>query len=116
MTAGGRELGGSPLARLLVLPRGELPGLDLKGQKPFPSTWKVSHFSSATRRTFQPAFTSTGVYNFSIYPRFGTRAGQPNQHFLDADLFQRAFLTPCETVRPKVGLLIFEFSRFYPAD
>ncbi|MEN9576427.1 MAG: hypothetical protein RL514_4282 [Verrucomicrobiota bacterium] len=41
---------------------------------------------------------------FPNLPRFGMRAGQPNQHFLDADLFQRAFLAPCETVRPKVKL------------
>ncbi|PAW87037.1 MAG: hypothetical protein B9S33_06880, partial [Pedosphaera sp. Tous-C6FEB] len=34
-------------------------GLDLEGQKPFPSRRKVSHFSSATRRTFQPAFTES---------------------------------------------------------
>ena len=42
---------------------------------------------------------------FPKLPRFGTRAEQPNQHFLDADLFRRAFLAPCETVRPMVGLL-----------
>lgn len=49
-------------------------------------------------------------------PRFGLRAGQPNEHFLDANLFQASFLRPCEPFRSYVGLLMFEFSRFYPAD
>ena len=28
----------------------------------------------------------------------------------------KAFLTPCECVRPYVGLVMFEFSRFWPTD
>ena len=32
------------------------------------------------------------------------------------DLFAREFLKPCEPFRNNVGLLMFEFSRFYPAD
>ena len=49
-------------------------------------------------------------------PRHGRRAGQPNEHFLNAELFKQAFLKPCENFRPQVGLLMFEFSRFYPTD
>jgi uncharacterized protein YecE (DUF72 family) len=45
-------------------------------------------------------------------PRFGARAGQPNERFLDAGLFASAFLGPCEPFRANIGLLIFEFSRF----
>ncbi len=53
---------------------------------------------------------------FPNLPRFGQRAGKPNEHFLNADLFAASFLHPCESIRSHVGLLMFEFSRFYPAD
>jgi len=53
---------------------------------------------------------------FPNLPRFGSRAGQPNEHFLNADLFANAFLKPCEAIRDKVGVLMFEFSRFWPSD
>jgi uncharacterized protein YecE (DUF72 family) len=56
------------------------------------------------------------IKRFSNLPRFGERAGQGNEHFLDAGLFVSAFLEPCECIRPHIGLLIFEFSRFYPQD
>ena len=53
---------------------------------------------------------------FPNLPRFGVRAGKPNGDFLNAGLFADSFLAPCESIRPRVGLLMFEFSRFYPAD
>jgi uncharacterized protein YecE (DUF72 family) len=53
---------------------------------------------------------------FPRLDRFGDLAGKPNQTFLNADRFAKAFLEPCEAIRPKVGLLIFEFSRFWAAD
>ena len=31
-------------------------------------------------------------------------------------MFVNAFLGPCDVFRPNIGLLMFEFSRFYPAD
>jgi uncharacterized protein YecE (DUF72 family) len=31
-------------------------------------------------------------------------------------LFNRAFLKPCEHIRANVGVVMFEFSRFYPSD
>ena len=85
----------------------------------FPSEKYLAGLAAQAPDDFRFTFKVTDditLKRFPNLPRFGTRAGQPNQHFLDADLFQRAFLTPCETVRPKVGLLILEFSRFYPAD
>jgi len=39
------------------------------------------------------------VKTFTNLPRFGVRAGKPNEHFLNADLFLRAFLKPCEPFR-----------------
>jgi uncharacterized protein YecE (DUF72 family) len=53
---------------------------------------------------------------FPNVPRSGDRAGKPNAHFLDADLFANAFLKPCESIRDKIGVLMFEFSRFWKAD
>jgi uncharacterized protein YecE (DUF72 family) len=53
---------------------------------------------------------------FPVWPRFGTRAGQFNQNFLNAGLFANAFLGPCESIRAKVGLLMFEFTQFHSAD
>ena len=53
---------------------------------------------------------------FPNLPRFGAKAGQPNHHFLNADLFVTAFLKPCEAIREKVGVLMFEFSRFHSGD
>jgi uncharacterized protein YecE (DUF72 family) len=56
------------------------------------------------------------IKKFTNLPRFGLRAGQPNANFLNADLFASAFLRPYEPFQRHIGLLIFEFSRFYPSD
>src|SRR6266436_4846761 len=56
------------------------------------------------------------VKRFPNLPRFGERAGKPNEHFLKAEVFERGFLKPCESIRPYVGLIMFEFSRFHSAD
>ena len=56
------------------------------------------------------------IKRFPALPRFGRRAGQPNEGFLNAGLFASAFLKRCEPFRANIGLLMFEFSRFGPAD
>jgi len=56
------------------------------------------------------------VRKFTRLPRFGERAGQLNENFLNAGLFTSAFLGPCEPFRKNIGLLMFEFSHFYPSD
>jgi len=56
------------------------------------------------------------VRKFPNLDRFGIRAGKPNENFLNADLFNRAFLTPCEAIRQNVGVVMFEFSRFHQSD
>jgi uncharacterized protein YecE (DUF72 family) len=56
------------------------------------------------------------IRRFPNLPRFGSRAGEINPNFLRAELFESAFLRACQPVRPNVGLLLFEFSRFSPAD
>lgn len=52
------------------------------------------------------------IKKFPNHARHGAKAGQMNQDFLNADLFVTAFLKPCEEIRSKIGVLIFEFSRF----
>jgi uncharacterized protein YecE (DUF72 family) len=56
------------------------------------------------------------IKNFPKLDRFGDLAGKLNENFLNAELFEKAFLRPCEAVRANVGLLMFEFSRFWPTD
>ncbi|MBE0540130.1 MAG: DUF72 domain-containing protein [Verrucomicrobia bacterium] len=56
------------------------------------------------------------IKKFPNHARHGVKAGQANPDFLNADLFARAFLKPCEEIRTKIGVLMFEFSRFWPSD
>ncbi len=56
------------------------------------------------------------IKRFSNLPRFGNKAGKTNPNFLNAELFEQKFLGPCREIRANIGLLIFEFSRFWPAD
>ena len=68
---------------------------------------------------FQFGFKVTDEITVRKFPnldRFGIRAGKPNENFLNADLFNRAFLKPCEAIRANVGVLMFEFSRFHQTD
>jgi len=68
---------------------------------------------------FRFGFKVTDALTIKKFPkldRFGAKAGKPNQDYLNADLFATAFLKPCEAIRQKVGVLMFEFSRFWPSD
>jgi len=85
----------------------------------FPDPKQLEGLLSQVPPDFQFALKVTDeitLRKFSNLPRFGARAGQPNPNFLNADLFASAFVGPCEPFRKKIGLLIFEFSRFYPTD
>ena len=66
---------------------------------------------------FRLGFKVTDEITLRQFPRlarFGARAGLDNPRFLDASLFQNAFLAPLEPVRDRVGILMFEFARFAP--
>ena len=56
------------------------------------------------------------IKRFSNLPRFGLRAGRPNENFVNADLFESAFLGPCEAFKQKIGVLLLEFSKFHYRD
>jgi uncharacterized protein YecE (DUF72 family) len=85
----------------------------------FPSEKYLQVLASHIPADFQFGLKVTDEITQRKFPnlaRFGARAGKQNENFLNSDLFGRAFLKPCETIRPHVGILIFEFSRFYPSD
>ena len=54
--------------------------------------------------------------SFPALPRFGQYAGKANDQFLNAGLFVERFLQPLESIRSKVGPIMFEFSKFYSSD
>lgn len=54
------------------------------------------------------------VKRYPDLPRHGSQAGKENPDFLNAELFEDAFLAPLEELRGKLGVIIFEFSTFYP--
>src|SRR5688572_3022889 len=56
------------------------------------------------------------IKKFPNHARHGVKAGQANPDFLNADLFATAFLKPCQEIRSKIGVLMFEFSRFWTSD
>lgn len=85
----------------------------------FPTPKFLEGLAAQVPADFQFGFKVTDeitVRKYPNLPRFGARAGQVNENFLKAKLFRDAFLGPCEAIRPKVGILIFEFSRFFPGD
>jgi len=85
----------------------------------FPSVKYLEGLAAQAPADFRFGFKVTDeitMKRFPNLPRFGERAGRPNPHFLKAEVLERGFLQPCEAIRPRVGVLIFEFSRFYPAD
>jgi uncharacterized protein YecE (DUF72 family) len=85
----------------------------------FPSAVYLEGLAGQVPADFRFAFKVTDqitIKRFPNLPRFGERAGKANEHFLDAEMFERGFLKPCEAIRSRVGVLMFEFSRFYPSD
>jgi uncharacterized protein YecE (DUF72 family) len=70
-----------------------------------------------------PAFTfglkvpeDVTVLKWPGHARYGPKAGMPNEYFLDADLFERAFLAPLEPHRRHVAAVMFEFGTFAKSE
>jgi uncharacterized protein YecE (DUF72 family) len=81
----------------------------------FPEPKNLHELVSQVPPDFKFGFKITDEITIKKFPnhaRHGDRAGKPNENFLNADLFARAFLKPCEAIRSHVGLMMFEFSRF----
>jgi uncharacterized protein YecE (DUF72 family) len=85
----------------------------------FPSQQYLEGMVHQTPNDFLFALKVTDAITIKKFPnlaRFGAQAGKPNEQFLNAELFTHAFLEPCKAVSPSIGLLMFEFSHFWPAD
>ena len=85
----------------------------------FPEHKYLAGMMSQVPDDFRFAFKVTDlitIKKFTNLPRFGQKAGKPNENFLNSDLFAAAFVKPFEEFRQKVGLFMFEFSKFYPSD
>jgi len=85
----------------------------------FPSAKMLDGYLSQVPGDFRMSLKVTEditVRKFPNLPRYGRRAGQVNERFLDADLFISAFLGPLGTHRPQIGTVIFEFSHFHPGE
>src|SRR5258708_1929246 len=85
----------------------------------FPSQQYLEGMVNQTPDDFRFGLKVTDAITIKKFPkldRFGDQAGKPNESFLNVDLFAKAFLKPCEPVRHAIGLLMFEFSRFWPTD
>jgi uncharacterized protein YecE (DUF72 family) len=85
----------------------------------FPSQLYLERMVGQVPEDFLFGLKVTDAITIKHYPRldrFGDLAGKPNENFLNADLFAKAFLHPCEAVRSSIGLLMFEFSRFWTTD
>lgn len=84
----------------------------------FPSEKYLANLCAQVPEGFRLSYKVTDEITVKKFPkleRFGDRAGTDNKHFLDAALFTNAFLGPLSPHRQKTGVLIFEFSAFYPA-
>jgi len=85
----------------------------------FPTEKYLTGLVEKVPADFQFGFKVTDEITVRKFPnldRFGIRAGKPNENFLNADLFSRSFLKPCEVIRRNVGIVMFEFSRFHTTD
>ena len=85
----------------------------------FPNSRGLGQLAAQVPPDFRFTFKVTDeitVKHFPRHPRFGIRGGTDNSNFLNSELFERQFLGPMEALKQQLGLLIFEFSRFYPSD
>jgi uncharacterized protein YecE (DUF72 family) len=89
------------------------------GYYKFPSPSYMEGLVKQVRPGFKFGFKVTDeitARTFPNLPRHGAKAGQRNEHFLNAELFRAAFLSSLEPWRDYVGVLMFEFSHFHPRD
>ena len=85
----------------------------------FPSPQKMQLLYDQTADHFTVSLKVTDRITVKRYPkldRHGSRAGTENPDFLNVSLFEEAFLRPVEYLKEKRGVIIFEFSTFYPAS
>jgi uncharacterized protein YecE (DUF72 family) len=85
----------------------------------FPTRSHLQEMAAQVPAHFSFGFKATDTITLKRFPnlnRFGRLAGSTNENYLNADLFVKGFLEPCQSIRAQVGLVMFEFSRFWPSD
>lgn len=85
----------------------------------FPDEASLIGLNDSVPDDFRFSFKITkeiSIKRFPNHPKEGKRAGTVNPNYLNPDLFSSAFVKPCGILRSKVGVLIFEFSRFWPSE
>ncbi len=85
----------------------------------FPQPLRMKAIFDQTPDHFSVSFKVTDRITIKRYPnlpRHGANAGQENPDFLNPSLFEDAFLRPLEELHKKCGVIIFEFSTFYPSS
>ncbi len=83
----------------------------------FPGEEQMRILHDTTTDDFRLSLKVTDRITIKRYPnlpRHGANAGRENPDFLNLELFEDAFLRPVEALRKKRGVIIFEFSAFYP--
>ena len=86
-------------------------------QFPTPAYWR--RLFDETPATLRFGFKVPEEITVTTWPghaRYGSRAGQINEAFLDAGHFERGFARPLEPYRARVATLIFEFGTFSKAS
>ena len=82
-------------------------------QFPSPDYWRKLFGSAPSKLQFAfKAPEDVTVKQFPRHPRYGPRAGADNYSFLDAAVFQSAFLDLLTPYQPRIATLIFEFGSF----
>jgi uncharacterized protein YecE (DUF72 family) len=84
----------------------------------FPDAEKMKIIHDQTTDDFSVSLKVTDRITIKRYPnlpRHGKVAGKENPDFLNVELFEDAFLAPLAELKKKRGVIIFEFSTFYPA-
>ena len=85
----------------------------------FPQPLRMKAIFEQTPDHFTVSFKVTDRITIKRYPnlpRHGVNAGQENPDFLNISLFEDAFLRPLDELKQKCGVIIFEFSTFYPSS
>ncbi len=83
----------------------------------FPDPRRMKAIHDQTTGDFTVSLKVTDRITVKRFPdlqRHGALAGRENPDFLNVELFEDAFLAPLTELRKKVGVIIFEFSAFYP--
>jgi len=83
----------------------------------WPSNAVIRKYASQTPPSFRFGLKVTEritVLKFPKHRRYGQLAGSQNPFFLDVGTFCESFLAPIAEFKERVGVILFEFSQFFP--